>query len=50
MPPRFARRVVPQRAPSHDMSLAATVVLFGLAPLMLAAGFAVIGILSLFFH
>jgi hypothetical protein len=50
MPPRFARRVVPQRAPSHDMSLAATFVLFGLAPLMIAAAFTVIDVLNLFFH
>jgi hypothetical protein len=50
MPPRFARRVVPERQPHHDMSLAATLVFFGLAPLVIVSGFAAIGLLSLFFH
>ena len=50
MPPRFARRVVPQRQPHSDMSLAARLVFFGLAPLVIVAGFTAIGVLSLVFH
>ncbi|HEV2650191.1 MAG TPA: hypothetical protein VGU69_02955 [Rhizomicrobium sp.] len=50
MPSRFTRRVVPERLPHSDMSLAAMLVFFGLAPLVIVAGFAAVGILSLAFH
>ena len=50
MPPRFARRVVPERPPHSDMSLAATFVFFGLAPLVIVAGFAAVAVLSVVFH